>query len=143
MDGVRLQGRWGIENLWEQILWLREQVGEQVQLRWVPSQLDVKGNEHGGWFREFLLLGQGGVEPRSFFFLRTALKDSRQGPPTGNRQPATVTRDQPPPTANRQPPTPTNHQPPSTNRRQPPPAANRQPPPTANLRSSEGTMTMK
>ena len=32
--------------MWEQILWLREQAGEQVQLRWVPSHLDVKGNEH-------------------------------------------------------------------------------------------------
>ena len=64
--------------------------------------------------------------------LRTALKDSPQGPPTANRQPPTVTNRQPPTAANRQPPTAANRQPPTAANRQPPPTANRQPPPTAN-----------
>ena len=50
-------------------------------------------------------------EARLFVSLRTALKDSPQGPPTANRQPPTAT--------NRQSPTATNHQPPPTANRQP------------------------
>ena len=40
-------------------------------------------------------MARAGFKKPDFFLLRTALKDSPQGPPTANRQP--------PPTANRQP----------------------------------------
>ena len=35
----------GHRDLWEHILWLREGVGNQLQLRWAPSHLKVPGNE--------------------------------------------------------------------------------------------------
>ena len=38
-------GEVGHGDLWETILWERERAGEQVQLRWIPSHLGIKGNE--------------------------------------------------------------------------------------------------
>ena len=34
----------GHKDLWEQILWERERVGEELQIYWVPSHLGVHGN---------------------------------------------------------------------------------------------------
>ena len=38
-------GEGGHRDFWEQILYLQEMGGAQVQLRWVPSHLRVQGNE--------------------------------------------------------------------------------------------------
>ena len=62
-----------------------------------------------------------------FVLLRTALKDSPQGPLTANRQPLPTANRQPLPTANRQPLPTANRQPLTANRCQPP-TANRQDP---------------
>ena len=32
-------------DLWERTLWLRKEAGDLLQVRWVPSHLNVKGNE--------------------------------------------------------------------------------------------------
>ena len=41
-------GEVGHRDLWEHILWLREDAGDLLQLRWVPSHLNVEGNEEAG-----------------------------------------------------------------------------------------------
>ena len=41
-------GEVGHRDLWEQILTLWERGGEQVQVRWVPSHREVRGNEEAG-----------------------------------------------------------------------------------------------
>ena len=38
-------GEVGHRDLWEHILWLREGAGDLLQLRWVPSHLNVPGND--------------------------------------------------------------------------------------------------
>ena len=38
-------GEVGHRDLWGQILWLREEAGDLLQVRWVPSHLGAKGNE--------------------------------------------------------------------------------------------------
>ena len=38
-------GEVGHRDLWEHIFWLREGAGDLLQLRWVPSHLNVEGNE--------------------------------------------------------------------------------------------------
>ena len=59
------------------------------------------GNVSRVQFRDNVLLARAVLKKPDFFFLRTALKDSPQGPPTANRH-------QPPTAAN-------HHQPPTTN----------------------------
>ena len=38
----------GPQGLWEQILWLKEEAVDLVQLQWVPLQLEVEGNDVAG-----------------------------------------------------------------------------------------------
>ena len=38
-------GELGHRDRWEHILWLREEAGDLLQLRWVPAHLNVWGNE--------------------------------------------------------------------------------------------------
>ena len=38
-------GEVGRKHLWEHIWWLREDAGDLLQVRWVPSHLSVEGNK--------------------------------------------------------------------------------------------------